>query len=431
MKNQIYFIILLLGLLFTGCSKNSVTDPQTEMNEPGKVLLKFNKTETPVNVAVITATLTRQGFATISGTLNILTDTSAELLMQSIVAGAWHLKVEAKDVSGTVLYKGETDVNIIAGTITQVSLSLQPTTSTVGGIYITVTWGSQYTSDKWTAQQSGTAEHLQTIYFINPNTGWAAGANGVILKTTNGGASWIKQASGTTKRVNSLCFLNENLGWAVGDNGLILKTVNGGAYWDDRSTIIPSSLYSLHFYYGGIGWITGANGTIIKIDNSKDSLYLKNFTSGLLLNSFFINENTGWIVGGSGIILKTTNGGQSWFDSGSSGGWQWLQSVYFSNSNSGIAVGGSGSIIRTINGGQSWFSISSGTSEHLEELSFINTSTGWAVGDHGTVMKTTNSGESWSFEKTSTSSWLNAVYFYDQNNGWTVGNNGTILKYKP
>ena len=55
--------------------------------------------------------------------------------------GEWHLKVDAEDDSGLVLYTGETEVQVFAGFTSQVYLTLQPTGSGAGSIYINVTWG--------------------------------------------------------------------------------------------------------------------------------------------------------------------------------------------------------------------------------------------------------------------------------------------------
>jgi len=432
MKKYILCLFFVFGFFFQGCDKNTINEPVNDPKNTGNMLLKFNKTETPSNVASVTATLTRQGFSDITGTLNITTDTSAEISLQNIAAGNWHLKIDAKDNSGTIVYAGETDVTISAGIITNVSLTLNPIETGTGGIYIHVGWGAPITDYKWSLLQSGTTEDLQTIFFINPNTGWCGGTSGAILQTTNGGATWIKQSTNTLKRINSIYFVNESTGWAVGESGLILKTTNGGTAWIDNSGLTQNSLYHIRFYNEISGYIVGAGGTIIKINTSPaDSLTAKYYSSALLLSSYFINSSTGWVVGAGGTIIKTTDGGFSWFDSGTSGGWQWLQAVYFFNENSGLAVGGSGSIIKTANGGKNWSSVNSGTSEHLEDFSFISPLTGWTVGDHGTVLKTTDAGGSWVSQSAPTSAWLNSVFFVDQNNGWCAGNNGVILKYKP
>ena len=45
--------------------------------------------------------------------------------------------------SGNVLYSGETDVNVTSGVTANVNLTLMPTETSVGQIFISVTWGTQ------------------------------------------------------------------------------------------------------------------------------------------------------------------------------------------------------------------------------------------------------------------------------------------------
>jgi len=136
-------------LIFSGCSKND-TSPTSSDSGTGNMSLHFDKVNTPSNVAVITATLTRTGYSTISSNLNLLSDTSATISLSNIAAGSWHLLIQALDQNSTVTYKGETDVTITSGNITQVTLTLQQVQSGVGGIYIYVKWSSGSTTpDKW------------------------------------------------------------------------------------------------------------------------------------------------------------------------------------------------------------------------------------------------------------------------------------------
>jgi len=39
----------------------------------------------------------------------------------------------------------------------------------------------------WTRQSSGTMAWLHSVYFLNEQRGWAAGSNGALLATTDGG----------------------------------------------------------------------------------------------------------------------------------------------------------------------------------------------------------------------------------------------------
>jgi len=210
----------------------------------------------------------------------------------------------------------------------------------------------------WFEQTSGTTEHLNSIHFIDNNTGWAVGTEGIILNTTDGGTNWYPQTSGTTEWLYSVHFANDTTGWAVGGVGTILKTTDGGTIWTPQTSGTSLWLNSVHF----------------------------------------ANDTTGWVVGnGFGnplrIILKTTDGGINWIPQ-TSGTTEHLNSIHFIDNNTGWAVGTEGTILYTTNGGEKWCSQTSGTIETLTSVYFTDSNTGWAVGYNGTILKTTNGGVS-------------------------------------
>ena len=119
------------------------TDPVGINNpkESGKILLKIDKQNAPGSVVFVKAYLTRENHQPITGVLNLQSDSTADVLLENINAGEWQLKVDAEDDSGLVLYTGETNVQIFAGFTSQVYLTLSPTGSGTGSIYISVNWG--------------------------------------------------------------------------------------------------------------------------------------------------------------------------------------------------------------------------------------------------------------------------------------------------
>ena len=82
---------------------------------------------------------------------------------------------------------------------------------------------------------------MNSVYFVDDSIGWAAGSEyngsifqGVIFKTTNQGETWTTQAIGVTNILDDIFFINENTGWTVGGDGIILKTTDGGENWIDQ-----------------------------------------------------------------------------------------------------------------------------------------------------------------------------------------------------
>ncbi|NCB85799.1 MAG: T9SS type A sorting domain-containing protein [Bacteroidia bacterium] len=121
-------------------------------------------------------------------------------------------------------------------------------------------------SGSW-SQQDPPSESYNGIYMINSTTGWAVGALGVIVKTTDGGLSWDYQSNPdtSTRALNDVFFLNASEGWAVGNRGVILHTTNGGSAWSiEGSGLTTNMLRSVQFTSSSNGYILGNNGTLLK-----------------------------------------------------------------------------------------------------------------------------------------------------------------------
>ncbi|MDR3669162.1 MAG: hypothetical protein P4L35_20220 [Ignavibacteriaceae bacterium] len=147
MKKTLAVFYLSLFLLLGGCAKNNnVTNPLSKST--GGISFKIDHTTVPSGVFVITATLTRANFTTITKNLNLLSDSTGDVTIPAIQVGTWHLKLDAKDSIGTILYTGETDVNVQENIVVQLNLTLNPVSSGKGSIYIFVTWGTA-NFDQW------------------------------------------------------------------------------------------------------------------------------------------------------------------------------------------------------------------------------------------------------------------------------------------
>jgi predicted GH43/DUF377 family glycosyl hydrolase len=141
MKNILFLVVLFL---FLGCSKtHEIVSPET--TSKGKIFLKVDKTQKPADVISIIAYLSRDNFDTLKNSLNLVTDSSADIYFDSIEVGIWHLRIDASDENSKIIYTGEADVTVVEGITTQVNLTLLPSSSGYGSLYILVNWGTNST----------------------------------------------------------------------------------------------------------------------------------------------------------------------------------------------------------------------------------------------------------------------------------------------
>ena len=112
---------------------------------------------------------------------------------------------------------------------------------------------------------------LNAVFFINENVGWAAGANGKIYSTVNGGRFWREQNSGVSNDLSDVCFLNTAEGFVVGDEGTILETTTAGNVWKRAASGVRHKLERLAVA-GEKVFTVGFGGTILVYEKgSKNS----------------------------------------------------------------------------------------------------------------------------------------------------------------
>lgn len=93
------------------------------------------------------------------------------------------------------------------------------------GFYKSVDGGSSWS--QLNSDIGGYSAHFSndhTFYLV----GGDSGDHCEIYKTKDGGQNWFSQYCGTKSVLRSVFFIDENTGYAVGEEGVILKTTNGG-----------------------------------------------------------------------------------------------------------------------------------------------------------------------------------------------------------
>lgn len=216
--------------------------------------------------------------------------------------------------------------------------------------------GSKYRQ----ARSVPTRTMLTTVFFIDRNTGWAAGHDGVVLKTSDGGENWklLRQQYGQEQPILSIWFGDASNGLAVGLFGMALSTADGGQSWNE---------------------VKLSNG-----DAADRHLYRILATpSGALL-----------IMAEAGTVFRSDDGGKHWdvIDTGEKGS-LWSAVAFADNGlNTVVAVGMRGHIIRSNDDGKTWQAITSGTTQSLTDITRLSGSELAAGGMGGTILRSGDGG---------------------------------------
>jgi len=152
------------------------------------------------------------------------------------------------------------------------------------------------------------------VAYVSAGTWIVVGGNnlrtsnqGVILRTTDGGAAWDTVKYSTARVVTAVSFANVSTGYAAGDS--IYRTTDGGATWQGVSPI-PVSVQGISFMDPAVGTLVGSGGKVYRTRNGGVTWIQQQSNTNLDLRAVcFIDTSIGWAVGYRGIVLRTTNGG--------------------------------------------------------------------------------------------------------------------------
>ena len=195
---------------------------------------------------------------------------------------------------------------------------------------------------------------------------FVSGTGGEIWKWSNNTWDDLSNFTGTTNDVYAIDFVNEDEGFAVGADGLIIATTDGGLSWEIRDS--PEEFSDLSFYdviiFGYKGspvsaLIVGENGTVIQSSGTgptaigyiwkvpSENSHPTNTTSTLKSISGSSRFKF-WIVGDDNFVALTEDGGSSFYNqsqlqnAGSD-----FTGVSFWDGDSGFAVGEEGTALYT------------------------------------------------------------------------------------
>jgi len=196
------------------------------------------------------------------------------------------------------------------------------------------TWKEQPGLVRW-------SQELSAVSFPDADDGWVAGATqpfaqgGVILHTSDGGATWAPQASALGGELSGVEFVDDAHGWAISDEPddsrpdagpSLERTIDGGRTWIAQSLPDSPALTAVSFVGDETGWVGGEDDSsmpggavVFKTSDGGTTWTGENLPSGMdtISGLQFLDQSVGWAVGsqverGVAWLLRTTDGGATW-----------------------------------------------------------------------------------------------------------------------
>jgi hypothetical protein len=268
---------------------------------------------------------------------------------------------------------------------------------------------AMWDGSSWTTVTSPTSMNLYSVVFSSPTNGWAVGGDdntGIILYYNGTWMEWKtisfnSDANGTDSINGTLYDITISsdgmTGWAVGANGIVLGW--DGCTWYGFPDVSTSTLYSVGMLHGSMdAWVVGEAGTILHWDGVTWTTMTSNtvhplYTIGVLNGSFAL---AGGGSGSEGIVLMMNQSGWSPITSFRFGGGSrelttslnaTVNSITLSNATSGWACGDTGLTMYWT--GSEWACDFYPASSNLNGISMIHGGSAiqaWAVGDSGVIV---------------------------------------------
>ena len=165
-----------------------------------------------------------------------------------------------------------------------------------------------------------------TLRFLNSSLGWVAvnfeagqTPHGIIIHTSDGGATWVKLNAPGLAAIRDLAFTDATHGWALtetdaGSNKTlmaIMATADGGQTWAQQwqQELPQPGRYREQFFNAQEGFVLAGGSLLATVDGGATWVQRG---AGQALDSFSFSDHlTGWATG-SNSIWHTADGGATW-----------------------------------------------------------------------------------------------------------------------
>ena len=297
----------------------------------------------------------------------------------------------------------------------------------------------------WTSQTSGITTYLYSVRAIDAQTAWAAGAGGVVRRTTNGGTTWTGVGGGHigTADIYNIDAVDANTAFVTTSPAAtyIFRTTNGGALWDTVFTQAGGFIDGIKMFDAtngvALGDPVGGKWTLARTINGGATWTLDTAHAPLQIGTEAGTQNCLTAVGSNyiwfsstagGRIYKSTDGGNTW----STGITPFAapSNVWFNNASYGIATSSANFVARSVDGGNTWTTVTpAGTGFLIACGGFGSNDLFYARGT--TIYRSPDAGQTFGTSYVGTGSYV-GLSFVKQGqvaSGWAVTSTGGIAAF--
>jgi photosystem II stability/assembly factor-like uncharacterized protein len=282
-----------------------------------------------------------------------------------------------------------------------------------------VIWHTIDGGQTWERQPTGVTASLRSVHFLNPYTGWVVGREelphgggsvGVLLFTQDGGLKWRRAGLNTLPGLNVIRFLDNKTGFVAGDGTEqfptgVFTTSDGGRTWKPLPGSGGPAWLSADFQDARTGILAGAWSRLATLRQGTIAAADVDLNSGRSIRGVQQIKNRAVAVGAGGLVLTSDTHGQKWgYPEGLSlppevrAAWD-FHAVHCLGEHIWAAGRPGSKILHSPDAGRTWDTFSTGQPLPLNALYFIDEAHGWAVGEFGSVMHTADGGKTWRVQR--------------------------------
>lgn len=299
------------------------------------------------------------------------------------------------------------------------------------GKYMSILYSSDF-GQTWTDQLPATKQTLLEPNFENAFTGMVGGADGVIMKTTNSGATWQTLNLPIDENFFGTFMLNDSTVIVGSTTGKVYITEDQGLTWQEIGDGLEQ-ITDLHAFSPQVIIVSNKSGDIYKTTNG-GAQWDRTYDGSIALHAMtFYNATSGWAAGANGRIITTNNGGDTWNVQWNDFG-QVFSDIFMTSPLEGWVTSSkfSDSIWHTTDGGITWETEFLPIKSYWNGVSFMDKDTGWVVGgdeDAGIILRTNDRGQTWLVDHVSPDEFKGIYSLPNSETVWAVGYGGNIMKF--